>query len=74
MCSNWIIPFVAGLFVGQEFQDAPKVRPYIEAGIRKLIQVSKEIFENAKDAKESKDHTREPRRSSSWWGGKETRE
>lgn len=75
MCSNWIIPFIAGVFVGQEFRDAPKVRPYIEAGVRKIIQVSKDIFDNAKEAKEAKEDANganekkdEGTSRRSWWG------
>lgn len=45
--SNWIIPFILGVFVGQEFKEAPKVRPYLEAGVRKIIEVSRDIFNNA---------------------------
>lgn len=44
---NWIIPFVAGVFVGQEFQEAPRVRPYIESGIRKVIAMFQEVKANA---------------------------
>jgi hypothetical protein len=49
MCSNWIIPFLVGMFVGQEFEDAPRVRPYIESGIRKVIQISKDVITNTNE-------------------------
>jgi len=53
MCTNWIIPFIAGVFVGQEIQEAPKVRPYLEAGVKKIMDISREIYENAQANKTS---------------------
>ena len=70
--SNWIIPFLAGVFVGQEFKEAPKVRPYIESGVRKIIEVSKDILNNAQththsnDTNENNGNGSNTRRSS-WW-------
>jgi len=72
MCSNWIIPFVVGVFVGQEFQEAPKVRPYIEAGIRKIIQVGKEIADNTKHTTDKESDKKRERPS--WWNRQNTEE
>ena len=49
MSINTIIVFITGVFVGQELTTIPRVRPYIEAGVRKAIDMSKEIYENANE-------------------------
>lgn len=74
MCTNWILPFVAGVFVGQEIQEAPKVRPYIEAGIRKVMEISKDIFQNVQHQSEK---SSDPNASNApdderktWWSNK----
>ena len=55
MCMNWIVPFFIGVFVGQEINDIPRVRPYVEAGVQKVVAIGKEISENAE--KKSKTDT-----------------
>ena len=68
MCTNWILPFIAGVFVGQEFKEAPKVRPYIESGVRKMIEVSKDIFNNAQSTNATNDaNTTELEDKKTWW-------
>jgi hypothetical protein len=52
MCANYIIPFLLGVFVGQEIQDIPRIKPYLESTLRKAIEIGREIIANAqtKDA------------------------
>lgn len=53
MCVNWIVPLFIGVFIGQELNDIPRVRPYVEAGVQKVVAIGKEISDNAeKKAKE----------------------
>jgi hypothetical protein len=49
MCANYIIPFIIGIFVGQEIKEIPRVKPYLEAIVKKIIQVGKEIISNAQE-------------------------
>jgi hypothetical protein len=60
---NWIIPFVIGVLVGQEIQDIPRVRPFITAGIKRLIDFSKEI---AKEASQNSPPVKQNARKSIW--------
>lgn len=56
MSIYWTIPFVLGVFVGQEFSEIPKVRPYLQAALRKISKTATEISEEAK--KEAKKETK----------------
>jgi len=72
--SNWIIPFVLGIFVGQEIKEVPRVRPYIESGVRKLMEIGREIYDNAQRERPSSDdkNTRPPS-TKSWWRSNDDR-
>ena len=68
--SNWIIPFLAGIFVGQEVKEVPRVRPYIESAVKKIIEVGKDIAHNAESQanKTPPDNTSANNESKrSWW-------
>ena len=44
---NWIISFSIGILVGQEV-DLPKLRPYFEATLVKIVSLVNDIIENSK--------------------------
>jgi len=71
MCTNWILPFIAGLFIGQEFKEAPKVRPYLESGVRKLIEVTREIYDKGQSEANRDVGDRVDPVKKSWWSKQE---
>ena len=48
--ANYIVPFVLGVFVGQEIQDVPRVKPYLQSAVNKVIQIGREIVANAQES------------------------
>lgn len=53
MC-NWIIPLVIGVIAGQEVKEIPRMRPYVEAGIRKILALGREISNDVETRVESR--------------------
>lgn len=66
MCS-WIIPFLIGIFVGQEIKEIPRVRPYVEAGAQKIFAVGKEISNDAQKRDETLKQNDSPVNESKRW-------
>lgn len=71
---NWLIPFIIGLVIGQE-TDIPRVRPYLEMGIKKLIQMGKEFSEDVdkrsvtdtSNLTDSTDKQEKMEKRKNWW-------
>jgi hypothetical protein len=35
---NWIVPFIIGIFVGQEYTQIPRIKPIAVMGYNKLLE------------------------------------
>jgi hypothetical protein len=35
---NWLIPFLVGVFCGQEFKDLPLIKPYVTYSFNKITE------------------------------------
>ena len=53
---NWIVPFVLGVFIGQEIENAPKVKPLMEYCIHKAFEFSKQVETETKKREPEKEN------------------
>ena len=48
---HWIVPFVLGVFVGQEVENLPKVKPWLQTGLDRFVNFSTEAIRKYSDNK-----------------------
>lgn len=51
MCMNWLVPFVVGVFVGQEMNNVPKVKPYVTDAAEKFMAFVKDLSDKQNENK-----------------------